>query len=56
MEKHFPLVFDVEDGALLQRLEQEWAELSAAGGAVRGCVGCVDGIAIRIQCLKRKRA
>jgi len=54
MFKHYPMVFDPSDQAQMAKLEQEWAELSATGGAVRGCVGCVDGIAIRIKCPSRK--
>jgi hypothetical protein len=50
MRKHFPLRYDLEDDAMLKQIEQEFAELSHSRGVVRNCVGCLDGLAIRIKC------
>eukprot|EP00656_Telonema_subtile_P009139 TRINITY_DN14283_c0_g1_i2.p1 TRINITY_DN14283_c0_g1~~TRINITY_DN14283_c0_g1_i2.p1 ORF type:complete len:294 (-),score=48.53 TRINITY_DN14283_c0_g1_i2:6-887(-) len=50
MRKHHPLQFDIDDDRMLLQLEQEFAEKSASGGFVRNCVGCIDGLAIRVNC------
>lgn len=53
MNKHFPLVFPLEDEDALTEMEREFAALSRSDGIVRGCVGALDGLAIRINCPSR---
>ena len=53
MNKHFPLVFPLEDEDALTEMEREFAALSRSDGIVRGCVGALDGLPIRINCPSR---
>eukprot|EP00658_Telonema_sp_P-2_P045306 TRINITY_DN3323_c0_g2_i1.p1 TRINITY_DN3323_c0_g2~~TRINITY_DN3323_c0_g2_i1.p1 ORF type:complete len:247 (+),score=51.01 TRINITY_DN3323_c0_g2_i1:238-978(+) len=54
MRKHYPLQFDLEDDEMLEELERGFAGLSRTQGAVRGVVGALDGLAIRINCPTRR--
>ena len=48
--KHFPLNFNLNDEDLMKQPSAEFLEISAAQGAIRDVVGCIDGIAVRIKC------
>ena len=52
--KHYPLEFNLADPAMLQEMEQSFADRSKSKGVMRGCVGALDGIAIRINCPSRR--
>eukprot|EP00658_Telonema_sp_P-2_P031779 TRINITY_DN2370_c0_g1_i7.p1 TRINITY_DN2370_c0_g1~~TRINITY_DN2370_c0_g1_i7.p1 ORF type:complete len:322 (+),score=56.82 TRINITY_DN2370_c0_g1_i7:161-1126(+) len=54
MRKHYPLRFDLDNDKELARMEREFADASASKGVLRGVVGALDGIAIRIPCPTRK--